>query len=191
MDPIDYYNKHANEYFDDTVNNDMSRTISSFLAFVPEGKTILDLGCGSGRDTKYMLEQEYDVSPLDGAKEMCLLAEIHTGVEVLHIEFKDLDFVDVFDGIWACEAFIHLQTDELIDVLEKIHTALIAGGILCITMKNAYCEQKSDELYYGDYHLDHLVAIIEQVSGLEVIQQWENYDEISDADWLNILVRKM
>lgn len=191
MDPIDYYNIHANEYFEQTVNNDMSKHINLFLEFVPEGKTILDLGCGSGRDTKYMIEQEYDVSPLDGSKEMCLLAQIHTDVEVLHLDFKDLDFVDVFDGIWACESFIHMKVDELTDVLKKIQTALITDGILCISMKTDYSKHKMEDVYFANYHLDGLVKIINQVPGFEVIKHWEDNDVCLGADWFNILVKKL
>ena len=48
MDSVDYYNKYANVYFENTVNLDMIPTLDKFLAYVKPGENVLDLGCGSG-----------------------------------------------------------------------------------------------------------------------------------------------
>ena len=49
----------------------------------------MDLGCGSGRDSLTMYDMGYDVTPLDASEEMCKLAEIHTGLDVLQMTFKN------------------------------------------------------------------------------------------------------
>ncbi|MGL6217972.1 MAG: class I SAM-dependent methyltransferase, partial [Lacrimispora sphenoides] len=85
MDSIDYYNKYAAKEFEETVNQDMSGIMKEFLDLLKEGDTILDLGCGSGRDSLSFYELGYDVTPLDASEEMCKLAEIHTGLEVLQM----------------------------------------------------------------------------------------------------------
>ena len=51
MDSIDYYNKYAVKFFEDTVDLDMTPIIGEFLREMEEGATILDMGCGSGRDS--------------------------------------------------------------------------------------------------------------------------------------------
>ena len=66
MDPIDYYNKYAANVFEESVGLDTGEPIREFLSFLDEGDTILDLGCGSGRDSLSFYEQGYDVTPLDG-----------------------------------------------------------------------------------------------------------------------------
>ena len=113
MDSIDYYNKYAVKFFEDTVDQDMSPIIGKFLAKMEEGATILDMGCGSGRDSLYMYELGYDVTALDASAEMCRLAEVHTGLEILQMKYEDMEFDDVFDGIWACGAMIHIPKDEM------------------------------------------------------------------------------
>ena len=82
MDSIDYYNKYAAKVFEETVDQDMSEIRTEFLNLLEEGDTILDLGCGSGRDSLIFYELGYDVTAMDASEEMCKLAEIHTGLEV-------------------------------------------------------------------------------------------------------------
>lgn len=73
MDAIDYYNKYASRIFEDTVDQDMGELREKFLANLEEGDTILDLGCGSGRDSAAFYELGYDVTPLDAAEELSLI----------------------------------------------------------------------------------------------------------------------
>ena len=71
---------------------------------MPIHADILDFGCGSGRDTKYFLEQGYNVDAVDGSKELCKLASEYTGIKVKHMLFRELAEVDRYDGIWACSS---------------------------------------------------------------------------------------
>ena len=73
MDTIEYYNKYASRIFEDTVDRDMEPQREEFLEELREidGDTILDLGCGSGRDSLAFYEQGFDVTPLDASEEMC------------------------------------------------------------------------------------------------------------------------
>ena len=120
MDSIDYYNQYAAKVYEDTINQDMGKIMEQFLELLEEGDTILDLGCGSGRDSLAFYELGYDVTPLDAAEEMCKLAEIHTGLEVLQMTYEDMEFDDVFDGIWASASLIHVPKDEMPPLLDKL-----------------------------------------------------------------------
>ena len=51
MDSIDYYNRYAVPYYEKTVDADMGEVMKPFVELLPENAEVLDLGCGSGRDT--------------------------------------------------------------------------------------------------------------------------------------------
>ena len=112
MSTIDYYNNFAQEFFERTVNLNMMPTYDRFLRFVESCSCICDLGCGSGRDTKYFKKKGYSVTAIDGAREMCKLAERYTGQEVICMNFfdidKNIDFLEKFDSIWACSSLLHV-----------------------------------------------------------------------------------
>lgn len=66
---IDYYNLNAKNFIESTQNVDMHLAQGRFLRLLDENASILDFGCGSGRDTKYFLEQGYHVTATDGSAE--------------------------------------------------------------------------------------------------------------------------
>ena len=54
---MNYYDENAEEFFENTVNADMTPHYKKFLEAIPEGCHILDAGCGSGRDTLKFMEK--------------------------------------------------------------------------------------------------------------------------------------
>ena len=67
---IDYYNKNAKTYFEQTVTLDMDEIRETFMDQVLSGGRILDAGCGSGRDAKYFLDNGFSVEAFDASKQM-------------------------------------------------------------------------------------------------------------------------
>ncbi|WP_077612046.1 class I SAM-dependent methyltransferase [Clostridium sp. Marseille-P2415] len=193
MDSIDYYNKYAAKEFEETVNQDMSEIRKEFLDLLEEGDTILDLGCGSGRDSLAFYDLGYDVTLLDASEEMCKLAEIHTGLEVLQMTFEEMDFDNVFDGIWACASLLHIPKKELSDILTKIARALNDKGILYMSYKLGDFEGFRGERYFSDFTADSITELLRDNGRFEIVKLWETEDMRSghsDVRWLNALVRK-
>ena len=63
---MNYYNKNAKNFIEDTMNADMSKQYQLFEKYLKSNKlTILDLGFGSGRDSLYFQNKGYDVYSLD------------------------------------------------------------------------------------------------------------------------------
>ena len=72
---MNYYNQNAKLYFESTLDVDMSKLQNYFLSHLPKRGEILDIGCGSGRDSKAFMENGYHVLPLEPAQELANLAE--------------------------------------------------------------------------------------------------------------------
>lgn len=193
MDAIDYYNKYAAKIFEDTVDLDMEDLRNEFLEYLQEGDTILDLGCGSGRDSLAFYELGYDVTPLDASSEMCNLAEIHTGLEVLQMKYEDMEFDGVFDGIWGCAALVHVPGDELEGILDRIIDALCRGGILFLSFREGDFEGFQGEQYFCDYSQQELERILRETGRLDVQRIWltDDADKNSDDRWVNVLAKKI
>ena len=160
MDPIDYYNQYAAKVFEDTVDQDMGAIMAPFLELLEEGDTILDMGCGSGRDSLTFYDLGYDVTPLDGSEEMCRLAEVHTGLDVLQMTYEEMAFDGAFDGVWACGAFVHIPKDEMPEIFRRVARALTEDGIFYLSMRLGDFEGFQGKRYFSCYsekELRHLV----------------------------------
>ena len=127
---LGYYDSYADEFYKSTVNIEFTTMQEHFLSKLKKGSNILDFGCGSGRDTKYFLEQGYNVEAIDGSAELCKLASEYTGIKVRNIFFQNLSEVDKYDGIWACSSILHLPVGELFEVMRKMMIALKKNGII-------------------------------------------------------------
>jgi SAM-dependent methyltransferase len=193
LDSIGYYNRYAATYFESTVNVDLSENRARFEKVLPEGGSILDLGCGSGRDSLAFLEDGYEVTPLDGSPEMCALAEIHTDLEVLNMTFEELDFDEVFDGIWACASLLHVPEEDMPDILKKVGLALKPEGHLYISVKEGDFEGERDNRYYVDYTKRRLMNLLEETGVFKVKEVWKTQGlktMTGDTRWLNIIAKK-
>ena len=193
MDPIDYYNKYAAKVFEDTVDENMDDITSRFLEMLEEGDTILDMGCGSGRDSLTFYNLGYDVTPLDGSEEMCRLAEIHTGLDVLQMKYEEMNFDGAFDGVWACGAFVHIPKAEMPDILARVAKALTEDGVFYLSRRLGDFEGFQGERYFSFYSEKELRYLVEKGGLFHVVKEWVTKDVRSshpNIQWINILAKK-
>ncbi len=192
MDSTEYYNKNATEFFDKTVDLDLQQYLDRFREFIPEGGSILDLGCGSGRDSAYFISMGYDVTALDGSEEMCSLASVHIGQEVLHMSFSEMDFDDVFDGVWANASLLHVPKSEMEGIIAKIIRSLKQGGALYMTFRYGDFEGADGDRYFTDYRARDLKELVAGFEELELIdiKRYEDIRPDMDREWIHALVRK-
>lgn len=92
---INYYNLHAKEYFETTVNTDVSECCERFLKYLTPGDSIIDIGAGSGRDIHFFQSRGYIVDGIDASSELCKIASDYTGV-------LDMQLVDARDELNRC-----------------------------------------------------------------------------------------
>lgn len=95
---IQYYNDHAADYYDSTVDADMSEARDRFIAVLPKDGYVLDFGCGSGRDAKAFINQGFQVDAIDGSEMLCKRAEKLLGKTVRCMDFRQFDENETYDG---------------------------------------------------------------------------------------------
>ena len=190
---LDYYNSYADEFYKSTVNIDFTTMQEHFLTKLKKGSNILDFGCGSGRDTKYFLEQGYNVEAIDGSAELCKLASEYTGIKVRNIFFQNLSEVDKYDGIWACSSILHLPVRELLEVMRKMMIALKKNGVTYTSFKYGIFEGERNGRYFTDMTEETFAEFLSRIDGLEKEDQWITSDVRpgrGEEKWLNLILRK-
>ncbi len=187
-----YYNENAQAFFEGTAYVDMSANYKDFLANIPRHGKILDAGCGSGRDSRMFIEYGYKVTAIDGSIEMCKLASEHMGQDVIHMQFQEVDFPPIFDGIWASATLLHVPSTEIEMVLGKLKASLKEGGVLYASFKYGDFEGERNGRYFYDLTEETARELFTKV-GFKVEKMWITGDVREgrgDEKWVNILVRK-
>jgi len=193
MDTIMFYNENAKPFMDTTLNVDFSSVQNRFLDKLHKESLILDFGCGSGRDTKYFMEQGHTVEAIDGSIELCKLASAYTGIEVKQMLFQDLQEVNRYDAIWACSSILHLPYTELVEVMKKLVIALKDNGLIYTSFKYGTYEGMRNGRYFIDMTEESLEKLLEEVKGLELEETWITSDVRpgrGEEKWLNLFLRK-
>ena len=188
-----FYDQNSEEFAQDTRLADMSDTRLRFSVCLPPKGTILDFGCGSGRDTKAFLDAGFQVDAVDGSGELCALASEYTGIAVKKMLFSELDAQERYDGIWACASILHLPRAELVDVIRKAEKALKYGGVLYASFKYGDYEGMRNGRYFTDFTEVKLKAFWKETTSLQIIDIWKSQDVRSDRkerQWINILARR-
>ena len=130
---LTYYDDHAEEFWRGTKDHDVSQNIEALLRHIETAPpfTILDLGCGPGRDLKDFTRRGHIAIGLEGSQRLAEMARAYSGCEVLEQDFLKLDLPNErFDGIFANAALFHVPSAELPRVLGELRAALKPRGVL-------------------------------------------------------------
>jgi SAM-dependent methyltransferase len=195
FDPtVAYYDAHAAKYVQDTLGLDMASLYEPFLALVPAGGHILDVGCGSGRDALAFQQRGFRVTAIDASGQMARLATGRLGQPVAMLRVQDLNYETQFDGIWACASLLHVPSAEIDDVFARLAGALCPGGVWYMSFKLGESEEVRDGRLFNDYSEAKLRQVIERHPLLELLRVWLTEDVRlgrSGRIWVNALVRKV
>jgi SAM-dependent methyltransferase len=189
-----YYDVNAQSFCDATERLDVSHLRQPFLAQLPEGGHILDLGCGSGRDTRAFLAAGYQVTAMDPSPGMAQEASCRVGIPVAVARAEQLEERDRYDGVWACASLLHVDEQRLDDVLRRIATALRPRGVLYVSFKYGSGPRIArDGRYFHDLTDTQLERRLASVPVFEPLQLWLTNDVRMDRPherWVNGLVRR-
>ncbi len=192
MTTDDYYNQHANEFISTTFAVEMERLYEPFLTNLPDNARILDVGCGSGRDTLAFKRLGYQVEAIDSSEELVKHASALTGIKVRHQSFYDLEEDAVYDGIWACASLLHCERPRLFEVVLKLIQALKPNGVLYMSFKYGNQDREHNGRMFTDLNETQAEALLQQYPNIALLQQWLSIDQRPERSekWLNLLWKK-
>lgn len=191
-DTIAYYDHNAEEFVNSTINADVSELYKPFEKLLSPGAKILDLGCGSGRDSRYFTQRGYDVVAVDPSPAMCEYTRSIVDIPVFQMRAEDMDFQNEFDAVWACASLLHVSRDRQNGALMLIEKALKPGGICYCSWKYGNGERLDGGRRYTDFTEEPLRVMFANFLSLEIIRIWMTNDIRQDRSqrWINVLIKK-
>lgn len=148
------YNERAQDFWVGTRDHDVSQNINAFMKYI-EGSppyTILDFGCGPGRDLKTFHALGHNAIGLEGAAHFVEMAKAHSHCEVWQQDFLRLSLPSLyFDGIFANASLFHIPSAELARVLGELNRALKSRGVLFSSNPRG----KNEEGWHRDRYAVH------------------------------------
>jgi SAM-dependent methyltransferase len=189
---ISYYDQNAENFFDNTVDADLSKLYQEFLPLVIPKSFILDAGCGSGRDSKFFLSKGYNVTAFDASKELALKACAHAGLDVGVTTFDKFESTNLFDGIWACSSLLHVPSNQINSIFSHLSRFLKKDGVFYCSFKYGAFDIERDGRYFTNADEERLSIFIEN-TGLVIKNTWITDDVRRNRQaekWLNAILLK-
>jgi len=125
---LQFYESRGREWAASHPPGSYGRELDAFLDMLAPGATILELGCGDGRDAEHMIARGFAVLPSDGSPGMAKLASERLGRDVPVMRFTELEAAEAFDAAWCQSSLLHAGEAELPGILARVHRALKPGG---------------------------------------------------------------
>ena len=188
----DYYQHHYQVYHARTFWVDPSSFLDPLTIHLKSGNTVVDVGCGSGRDILWLKSRGYDVIGLERSSGLAGLARAHTACRIIEADFETYDFSRLsVDAIMLIGALVHLPHTKISDVLNSINRALKDdGNILLSLKKGAGNTSDSHGRVYYLWNDGELRDLFEGL-GLDVIDYFQQSSTIgTDEVWIGYVLEK-
>lgn len=191
---IEYYNKNVELFVSSTKDVEFNKMQNMLLKYLKKGDYILDLGCGSGRDSKAFLEKGFKVVSVDGSEKLCNIASSYIGQEVIFTTFQNFKSDIKFNGIWACASLLHLPYKDLKEVIKNLRNNLKEEGYFYLSFKYGEFEGERNGRYFTNMTEEKFRKLIKDISEYEIVEEKITSDARKGREeekWLNIILKKV
>jgi SAM-dependent methyltransferase len=188
----DFYKHHFQVYHDRTFWVDPSSFLNTLTIHLESGNTVVDVGCGSGRDILWLNNRGYDVIGLERSSGLAGLARKHTTCPIIEADFETYNFTKLSaDALLLIGTLVHLPRPKFSITLKAICRALKKHGFLLITMKQGkgtVTDPDGRQFYLWQ---DRDLRDVFQSQNLPVIDFFRQPSKINpDEIWLGYVLNK-
>jgi SAM-dependent methyltransferase len=150
-----HYERQAEAFREGTRDHDVRQNIDALLSRIETTPpfTILDFGCGPGRDLRAFAALGHVAIGLEGAPSFVAMAREASGCDVWQQDFLQLALPPArFDGVFANASLFHVPSLALPRVLRELHDTLKPRGVLFASNPHGHNEEGWNRGRYGAYH---------------------------------------
>jgi len=123
---------------------------ADFVGRIEPDGVVLDVGCGAGRDLAWFAAHHVRMVGVDLSLGMLTEAAAHVQAPLLQMDMRHLAFrADTFAAVWCIASLLHLPKRAAPQALAEIRRVLIAGGLLCVSVKEGKGEGWEPDADYG------------------------------------------
>lgn len=176
---IETYDIIADQYYKCREELILQKELDIFMSKIETGGTILDAGCGNGRDIKIFADKGYNCIGVDGSLGQLKIAQgrNYTGnVDFIHSDLRSINLSNKFDGIWCNAVLPHFSNDDIILILNKFKYLLNPNGIIFASFKQGRGEQYVVESEFGNctrytnFHQESDIVMFSEIVGLRILK---------------------
>ena len=143
--------------------------LERFITYLPAGAAVLDFGCGVGNSAALMRDAGFAMTCMDASSDMISAAKELYDLEVLQRNFTDLEDIASFDGIWASYSLLHAPKSDMPDILQRIHAALRASGMVYVGLKRGDAEERDDIGRFYAYYTETALQTLLRDAGFDIL----------------------
>jgi Cyclopropane fatty acid synthase and related methyltransferases len=128
---LSYYNQEAGLRNESPVQEWKYKLREAYLSLIlsDNKKTLLEIGAGPGKDSKFFSDNGLKVTAVDLSAEMVRHCR-EKGIEAYELDYSDVRTLGrMFDCIWSMNSLLHLEKDELPPVLKELDSVLNPDGL--------------------------------------------------------------
>ena len=189
---LDFYNNNAEEYQKATLRIDPTPFLSPLASRLPPASSVLDVGCGVGRDLIWLKNKGFSVCGLEQSQNLLRLAKKNSGCKIIEADFSNFDFSNFsFDALIAIGSLVHLPHDQFSVVFMSIIGAVNTSGLILVTLKEGEnCKKSEDGRLFYLWQQEQLDEIFSNC-GLQVVSFSRQVSQVQSSDvWLTYLLQK-
>ncbi|HPG31406.1 MAG TPA: class I SAM-dependent methyltransferase [bacterium] len=192
---INYYNSFAENYFNNTVAINLDKLYERIEFFFDDkSEKLLDLGCGSGRDSHRLLKKNFKyIVSADLSEKLLKLASANFKLNriclmnFLNVSFKN----ESFKYIFANASLLHIKKKYIIDTFSELYKILKKNGRIYFSLKKGTGEGEDENNRFFSYYLETEIIELLKITGLEClsISSLKSSDS-RNIEWISVFAEK-
>ena len=188
----DYYSSHAEQYHQTTFSIDPSSFLSPLAKLLPPHASVLDIGCGSGRDLHWLKQRGFEVTGLERSPGLARYARESACCPIIEEDFNSFDFSSIsVDALLIVGGIVHVPQAEAPNLFRGFLKALRKGGLVLITTKEGSGSSRDENgrefFLWSDTELRALFNGL----NLQVLDFFRNDSKLGTGEvWLGYVLKK-